>query len=215
MVRCMEDNVSCCFNSKAVDETEVDRLVSTIEDGTDSEAEVEEAKTRIKQIWTLMKEGAKEERGGAGAGFAIRQSFDRAFVHNLGSTSDADIVFANHTSQRWKEGMATYWEDVIDDLPAVAKIMRESNAALDADEQSDIDTLQYSVAKIKVMRSYLFQNDPMISMNLLPFMSRSVYVHMVQKLELIEDSLREVSSKLCRISGIDRNAGYLYTLCVR
>lgn len=214
MVTRMEDHVNKCFNSKVVDEDEVDELISTVEDETALQAEVEVAQKRIKEIWGLMKEGAKEARRGAGAGFAVRQCFDRAFNPNLGSISEADIVFANHTSPRWKDGIRTYWEDVIADLPGVIDIMKENTTVLDANDQADLDTLKYSVAKVKILCSYLFQDDPMVSMDLLPFMSRSVYVHMVQKLDLIQDSLREVGHTLPRISIIDRNAGYIRTFYV-
>lgn len=189
MAERMESYTCFCFNSLAVDEAEVDQLIDTVHKGEESDAKP--ARQRLREIYSLMKKHKAPTP--IGASYAIRQCMDAAFIHHMGPDTEVEDIFANQRQHRWKDAVCSYFQQIIDDLPKVVTTMRTTDSPRNDEEQGALDTLQWCIAKVKVLRYLLSRTSAEKSLGLIPFMSRSVYVHMARKLDMIEEAVIEVS----------------------
>ena len=189
MVAKMESNVCDCFNSLEVDAKRVDMLIADATTGPKSKT----ARKELRAIYSDMKvEGAKT-KGAKGAVYAIRESMDNAFVQHLGASSKAGAVFANQTSFRWTHAMSDYFKDLIKELPNVVATIGTIDVSTSAEQQVALESLKWCIAKIKVLLWVSGNPKKGGTASTLPFMSRSVYTHMVNRLKVIDGSLKEVS----------------------
>ena len=187
----METYACQCFNGVEVEEDDVDALVLEVR-GKDA-ARARAARGALRAIYRDMKAEAETMKGARGAVYTIRECMDVAFVQHLGPNTDVDVVFGNQRSHRWKEAMEDYLEEVIDQLPNVIMAIDTTDAPEEGEERDALDSLQWSVAKVKVLLEMLRMSTPEKSLGLMPFVSRSVYSHMVRHLDVIPDALTEVS----------------------
>ena len=218
-----------CFNDVEVDESKVDELVSAAfsAGGLGGQTEGKEARAAIRGIYDKMCAAGSKMEGAKGAVYAIRECMDGAFVQHLGPQSNVGVLFANQASNRWKAAMKEYLKDLIDELPKVVSTITTSmDEPADKEERASLRTLRWCVAKVKVLSAIFSMRKREHSYPILPFMSRSVYTHIVTHLEVIDASLKEVSSRsyraslsvpcfergqrppVSRISGGARNARY-------
>ncbi|KAF8122099.1 hypothetical protein EV363DRAFT_1301405 [Boletus edulis] len=168
MVAQMEDYVLQCFNTAPLDDKVVDAILDNIK--------------------TQAKSGMKGSRG---AGYAIRECMDCAFIQHLGPQSPVENLFANQRSHRWQRAVLDYYDQLIQDLPKVIESILQMDAPIDAVEREALESLKWCVAKIKILRCVIENSDVEKSKIALPFMMRSVYSHMVKKLEVIDNALKE------------------------
>lgn len=189
MTNQMENYTRQCFNYVAVDEGKVDRLIKAGKDKDGAEGAA--ARVALREIYKLMQKGQATWKG---VRCGIRKYMDDAFVQHLGSRSKVDDLFADQRSQGWKVAMDAYWKNLIEGLPKVIGIIATMDKSINEDEKDAFNPLTWCVAKMKVLR-FLAMNEKAekSSLLLVPFMSRSVYTHMVRKLELIDEALKEVS----------------------
>lgn len=207
MTDLMENYACFCFNSVAVDEAEVDELINTVHMGEESDAQP--ARQRIREIYSLMRKHRAPIA--IGASYAIRECMDAAFIQHLGPGTEVEDIFSNQRQNRWKDAVCTYMQQIIDDLPGVVTTMKTTGASMarNEEEQGALDCLQWCVAKVKVLRFLLSRTVAEKTLGVLPFMSRSVYVHMARRLDLIEEAVMEVSIVSphfhpVRLCGLDR-----------
>lgn len=193
----MEELVCQCFNDIEVDEKKVDRLIAAAfsTGGTGRQTEGRQARAALRTIYEEMFEKGSTMVGAKGAVYAIRECMDNAFLQHLGPQSDVAVLFANQSSNRWKEAVKDYLNDLIGGLPKVISTITTSmDEAADDDERASLRTLRWCVAKVKVLNAMFLMRKREASYGILPFMSRSVYSHIVAHLEVIDGSLKEVSS---------------------
>ncbi|KAF8431107.1 hypothetical protein L210DRAFT_3508067 [Boletus edulis BED1] len=191
MVAQMEDYVLQCFNTAPLDDKVVDAILDNIvncEAEEWKEASSELRKTYLEMQKTQAKSGMKGSRG---AGYAIRECMDCAFVQHLGAQSPVENLFANQRSHRWQRAVLDYYDQLIQDLPKVIESILQMDAPIDAVEREALESLKWCVAKIKILRCVIENSDVEKSKIALPFMTRSVYSHMVKKLEVIDNALKE------------------------
>ena len=89
--------------------------------------------------------------------------------------------------------MEDYLEEVINQLPNVIMAIDMTDAPEEGKERDALDSLQWSIAKVKVLLEMLQMSTPEKSLGLMLFVSHSVYSHMVRHLNVILDALTEVS----------------------
>ena len=196
----MEDHVLQCFNDMPMDEDDVDVLIDRVmqEDGDDWRVACKE----LKKIYVSMQASQAKSvaRGARGAGYAIRECMDAAFVQHLGLTTPVENLFGNQTSHRWQRALLDYYQQLIEDLPKVIESIPQTEEPFDDEERESLASLKWCVAKIKVLRCVIEISDVEKSKAAVPFLSRSVYSHMAKKLELIEDALKEVRSTIVTVT---------------
>lgn len=224
MVGQMEDFVCRCFNDLEVNESKVDRLIAEAS-GRHGSGNAKQARLELQATYGQMMAASATMSGAREAVYAIRECMDQVFVQHLGPQSDVNVLFANQMSTRWRAAMKLYMEDVIERLPkVVATITSGMDDAAEGEEQEMVRTLRWCVAKVKVLNFMFGERTPGLSYGMLPFMSRSVYSHVVARLEVIDASLKEVclfshylrpvrfkrrwTPPISRISGTPRNARY-------
>lgn len=188
----MEQYVLRCFNSAPVDEEEVDVLIERTKRQPGSKSK--DARQGLRKIYVEMVKAALSSpaKGSRGAGYAVRQCMDAAFAQHLGAQSRVEYMFANQRSNRWKHELVAYFDQVIAELPTVIASIPRTNEPVDKDEREELESLQWCVAKVKVLKYIIAVSKTEKTLCAVPFMTRSVYSHMVKLLDMIEESLKEV-----------------------
>lgn len=195
MVSDMEKYVDLCFNDVEVNGRTVDKLVDMAETEPLDGAKRINALKKLAEIKGTMDNG----KAAIGAGVTIRECFDNAFYEHLGPMSEVRDMFADRSSHRWLAALDDYYDAIIDELPKVVETITEMNGTSAEDEDEDEEAkrtaiaLRTCVSKVKVIRALLVVITPGI-VPFVPFMSRSVYSHLVVKTELIKGALQEVST---------------------
>ena len=202
MVAKMETYVCECFNSLEVDEKKVDELISAVEVDRKSVSgpKCKAARKELRNIYSNMKAEGAKMKGARGGMYAIRECMDDAFMQHLGPSSKVGALFANQRSFRWTHAMTEYLQDVIEELPKVVATIESADVSPGVEDQEAIASLKWCVAKIKVLGSVSGMSVDGVHMAMVPFMSRSVYTHMANRLEVIGGSLKEVRPS--SISGL-------------
>lgn len=199
MVSQMEDYVQYCFNDLHVDKKKVDAMIKEAmeKDGPEGKA----ARKKINVIYRSMTSQPVSRKGARAAGFAIRECMDNAFVLNLGSLSRVENLFANQGSHRWRAAMDSYFKQIVKDLPKVlativsATAMTDMDEPMGAEEKGVGEALRLCMGKIKVLHAVVTHPSLQSStFGMVPFMSQSVYSHMVKNLDAIDGALKEVST---------------------
>ncbi|KAF8124615.1 hypothetical protein EV363DRAFT_1132290, partial [Boletus edulis] len=188
MVAQMETYVCECFNEVEVDEAEVDRLFAVAWKNT---KKGKDARTELREIYAEMKDAGSKMHSARGAVYAIRQCMDEAFVQHLGPLSEVGMLFGNQRSERWKDAVEDYYAELIEELPNVISSITRTNNAVDEEDQAGLRSLEWCVAKIKVLRQMLSWTKADESFGVVPFMSREVFGHMAKRLEVIDAPLLE------------------------
>ncbi|KAG6370179.1 hypothetical protein JVT61DRAFT_12326 [Boletus reticuloceps] len=154
-------------------------------------------------------------KGAHGAMYVIRECMDEAFLRHMGPASPAHLLFGDHRSHRWRKAVLNYMDEVIAKLPSVIVVIGSMDAPIDEQERQAFASMEWCVAKVKILRWFQGRSDPEASLCMMPFMSRSVYNHMVGRLEVVSKAIAEVrlvcSCYLSRISTCRRNVQYIYT----
>ena len=83
-------------------------------------------------------------------------------------------------------------EEVIKQVLNMIMAINMTDAPEEGEERDALDSLQWSVVKVKVLLKMLRMLTLEKSLGLMPFMSHSVYSHMVHHLNMILDVLTEV-----------------------
>ncbi|KAG6371987.1 hypothetical protein JVT61DRAFT_9005 [Boletus reticuloceps] len=186
MVVQMERYVCQCFNDVKVDEKEVDRLIAEAVDKESPEGK--KALDALFKIYVELEKTSNKMIGARGARYEIRQCMDDAFEQHLGSLTEVSVLFANQRSHRWQDALQNYLTEVIEELP---KVIKTTELPVHEDDRAAIESLRWCVAKVKILRHMLARPASQIANGLVPFMSRSVYTHMVTHLERIDQPLKE------------------------
>lgn len=188
MTHQMEDYTRQCFNDVAVDEGEVDRLIETGMHNTGEQGRA--ACCALRNIYKSIQQG---QPSGCGASREIRQYMDEVFLHHLGLGSKVDNLFCNQRSSLWKMAMDSYWMHLIEGLPKLIGSITSMDTSRSGEHQCDsIQSYKSCVAKIKVLQFLAMHAAGGEPLAAVPFLSRSVYTHMVKKLKSIDDALKEV-----------------------
>lgn len=206
----MEGNVLLCFNGVRVDESAVNELLETIQQYPGSRGD--DARKEMRRTYLAMKQAVHKTshlKGSKEAGYAVRACMDAAFMHHLGSGTNVEYLFANQQSNRWKLELESYFDQVIAELPTVIETILETDEPVDDEERESLESLQWCVAKVKVLKCIIGMSDTKNTLCAIPFMTRSVYSHMARLLDMIDDSLKEVRGcpLTSRISTGHRNVG--------
>ncbi|KAF8432328.1 hypothetical protein L210DRAFT_3763940 [Boletus edulis BED1] len=191
MVGQMECHVLQCFNTIPLEEKDVDILVRNMTDC--QEEEWEDACKELKRVYATMQQVQvkSEMKCARGAGYAVRECMDNAFVQHLGASSPVGNLFGNQKSHRWKRAVQDYYDQVIADLPNVIESIPQTDAPIDEDEREALASLKWCVAKMKILKCVIENSNLEKSMSAVPFMTRSVYSHMEKMLDVIDHSLKE------------------------
>lgn len=200
MVDDMEYMVKLCFNDVEVNSKKIDEYVSVAEKNTKNKKLRDKACDKLWQgLETIAgREGANDAP--IGASVSIRDCIDDAFMQHLGPTTDVRDIFADDASNRWRIALGNYYAEIIEELPKVVGTMTEMNAQTTTAEEPDEEeqrmeiALRTCVTKVKMVYAVISYSVP-CRIRLLPFMTRSVYSHMVSKTELIPNALTEVSHR--------------------
>ena len=88
--------------------------------------------------------------------------------------------------------MAEYMKEVVRELPQVIMTMVMTDIWVNMDKYDILSTFQWYTVKVKVLTMVHTMSIPQAAWGLMPFLIRSAYLHMVQHLKLISDSLKEV-----------------------
>ncbi|KAF8123156.1 hypothetical protein EV363DRAFT_1102171, partial [Boletus edulis] len=190
MVARLEENTCMCFNEVAVEEARIDELITMTKGKSTSKSK--SARTELLGIWREMRAASTEMPGAKGAVYAIRECMDAAFEEHLGPRSDAELVFANHNSHRWKNGMMDYLNELITQIPKLIETITSGIMESDNDEDLHVaQCLRFCVAKIKILLWLVDTDMGERALLINPFMSRTVYDHMVKRMEVITEALLE------------------------
>ncbi|KAG6369867.1 hypothetical protein JVT61DRAFT_13428 [Boletus reticuloceps] len=185
----MEKCVCQCFNEVPIDEKEVDALIMLSRGN--HKAKAEKARDRLREIYFDVTVASDAMKGANGAMFSIRECMDDAFLRHMGPTSEAYLLFGDHRSHRWRKAVSNYMDEVIEKLPNVIAVIGSMDAPIDEEERQAFASMQWCVAKVKVVHWFQSRCEPEVALCMMPFMSRSVYDHMVSRLEAISKGIQE------------------------
>lgn len=129
-----------------------------------------------------------------GAVYVISKCMDNTFVQHLGMMSEVELLFGNQRLHQWREAMREYMEQLIEELLKVIMTIVTMDTDANKEKEEALGMLEWCVVKVKVL-NYMFNlTDPEKAISIMPFVSKSVYSHMVRHLDVIKASLKEVHS---------------------
>ena len=180
----MEDRLRLCFNTMEIDPKTVDELIS--EYGIDDDA--------TKELDTIYKTLMKETPIPSGILDIIRTNINTAFNDHLGRDTAASRDFGMSSSRRWKIGMGAYMDQVVKTVSQTVDELVSSGDLTNMRISEDANVaIRTCASKMRVVLTVgpKFKK----GMASLPFMCRSAYTLMSQRLDIITDSLKEVRDR--------------------
>lgn len=177
----MEDRLLLCFNTLNVDSQKVASLVANYDVDDDATEELNE----------LYKQLTKEIPVPSAVLTIIRDHIDSAFVDFLGDGTTASHVFGQSSEADWTIGIVEYCDQLI---TSVAQTVSELETSGEIDTMDLSDEAQIAVRHCASKMYIVLTAGLSIpkAMGNLPFMCRSAYSFMSQRLSLIPDALKEV-----------------------
>lgn len=178
-----------CFTVMPLTEAAVDKLIDAVKNVRDQEQK-RKAERLLRKVWDAMLRETVLEVPSAIL-YTIRERMDKAFMRHLGKGTSVEHYFCNKHSSRWMGALDDYMVTVIKEIPAVMRELEDTGVVTHRLTEDERKALKCCVAKMKVLR--FIRKDGYLNLPHIPFMTRSVFSHMVSLLDPVNDALLEVS----------------------
>ncbi|KAG6370254.1 hypothetical protein JVT61DRAFT_12198 [Boletus reticuloceps] len=187
----MERFLRTCFTTMRLNEEKIDQCIEVVNTTKDPSRKLKAQQALVK-AWNLILEQRMRAVPSAIL-HVIRGLMDNAFLRHLGKGTHVEYLFCNKDSSRWTAALDDYMGVVIKEIPKVIQELETTGiTVMERLTDDEREALKYCVAKMKVMR--FMRKEPTSELPQIPFMTRSVFTHMVYLLEPINEALLEVSA---------------------
>jgi len=120
---------------------------------------------------------------------SIRDVLDSAFLSHLGPESTVCYYFGQSTTREWLGAMSEYSRRVVEEVEKLVDELLSSSD--DKVPQKDEQAIRSCAAKMKLVMA-MGEFPDVDQWTNFPFMSRSVYTHLVKLTEMTSDAINEV-----------------------